>query len=280
MVYSESVIELIKKRTSVRTYAKRPIEGSKFKAMSAFLDENTDNPFGAHVRFALINSKDAPKKPGTYGFIKGAGTYFAGCVKKGGRDMEGFGFAFEKAVLYATELGLGTCWLGGTFRKSAFIRAMEPNDEYLPAVSPLGYAADKKSVVEQAMAAGAGARNRKSQSKLFFDKMIGVPLDEPDGAVKMCLEMVRIGPSASNKQPWRIVRFDGKYHFYLKTNKMYTGNKLFGFCMQRIDMGIAACHFYLAARELGVDGDISFDGPLLLTNGDISTGLTYSFTWG
>ena len=35
------------------------------------------------------------------------------------------------------------------------------------------------------------------------------------------LEMVRLGPSASNKQPWRIVRKDGFYHFFIQRTKGY-----------------------------------------------------------
>lgn len=276
----DHVIELIKKRTSIRTYDKRPIEQSKIDAMSAFLSRNTDNPFGASVRFALIDSKDAPRKFGTYGFIKGAKTFFAGCVKKGGRDMEGFGFAFERAVLYASKLGLGTCWLGGTYKKSAFIRVMQPKNEFLPAVSPLGYAGDKKSFVERAVAASAGARKRIRAKELFFDEEIGMPLVIPDGDLKTCLEMVRIGPSASNKQPWRVISQNNRYHFYLKTDKKYAGNKLFGFNMQRIDLGIAACHFHLSAKELCVPGGIAFDDPLLLNDDKLSEGYSYSFTWG
>ena len=156
---------------------------------------------------------------------------------------------------------------------------MQPKDEFLPAVLSVGYAAGKRSIVERAVAASAGARKRKSFGELFFEQKTGVPLDERDTDIKTCLEMVRIGPSASNKQPWRVIRKDGRYHFYLKTNKNYTGNNMFGFCMQRIDLGIAACHFELSAKELGVKGQIAFDAPQLLSDDDVRSGYSYSFTW-
>ena len=120
----QSVIELINKRISVRTYSSQPVEKEKLDSLARFTNENTDNPFGAEVRLALLESADIPHI-GTYGFIKGARVYLAGCVKKGAHDIEGFGFVFEKAVLYATSLGLGTCWVGGLFTRRAF-SAAEP----------------------------------------------------------------------------------------------------------------------------------------------------------
>ena len=48
----------------------------------------------------------------------------------------------EKAILYATGLGLGSCWLGGTFRRSRFAeRISARSDEIVPAVASLGYPA-------------------------------------------------------------------------------------------------------------------------------------------
>jgi nitroreductase len=64
--------------------------------------------------------------------------------------------------------------------------------------------------------------------------------------------MTRLSPSASNKQPWRIVKDGNNFHFYLSHTKGYS--KAMGFDMQRIDIGIAMCHFELTAKELGLNG--------------------------
>ena len=37
----------------------------------------------------------------------------------------------------------------------------------------------------------------------------------------MVLEMVRRGPSASNKQPWRVVRAGERWHLYLQRTRGY-----------------------------------------------------------
>jgi hypothetical protein len=65
------------------------------------------------------------------------------------------------------------------------------------------------------------------------------------------LEMLRLAPSAANKQPWRIVQDKSSYHFYKA--KTLEDNKL-GIDIQRVDIGIAACHFHLSALEKGLPG--------------------------
>jgi hypothetical protein len=272
----DNAIESIKRRISVRTYSSLP-EKEKIDALMKFIENNRGNPFDANVRISLLESEFTPHL-GTYGFIRGAKAFLAGCVKKGGQDLEGFGFEFEKVILYATSLGLGTCWVGGLFTRGTFAGAMEPKDEYLPAISPVGYAASKRSLIERAVAAGAQGRKRKDFSELFFDGQWGRPI-EAQGALKTCLEMVRLAPSASNKQPWRAIRLESGIHFYMKSDRAYAGNALFGYSIQRIDMGIAASHFYLAAKETGLGGDIAFEDPYLLGEAAINAGLSYSFSW-
>ena len=63
--------------------------------------------------------------------------------------------------------------------------------------------------------------------------------------------MVRLGPSASNKQPWRIIKNDYGYDFYLNRTKAYAKGP---FDMQKNDIGIAMCHFGLTAKEMGLKG--------------------------
>ena len=276
MMEGQSVLDLIRRRTSVRTYDPRPVEPEKLDKLKAFMSA-VENPFGAAVRLELVEG--ASGRLGTYGFIRGAKTFFGGCVKKSGMDLEGFGYAFEQVVLYATALGLGTCWLGGTFKRSAFAERLRPVDEYLPAVSPVGYASDKKSLTEKVVAAGAGARTRKRFGEVFFDGAPDKPLVPDNGALTTCLEMVRIGPSASNKQPWRVIVKDGAIHFYALIDRRYAGNTMYGFTMQRIDMGIAACHFELSARELGLPGGFVVDDPHLISDEQAAEGWRYCFSW-
>lgn len=71
--------------------------------------------------------------------------------------------------------------------------------------------------------------------------------------------MARLAPSASNKQPWRVVRDGAGWHFYCQRTPGYgKGSFIFTVLriadLQRLDVGIAMCHFELTARQLGLPG--------------------------
>jgi hypothetical protein len=202
---------------------------------------------------------------GTYGVIKGARLYILGAVSGGKGAMEDLGYCLEKIILGATALGLGTCWLGGTFKRGSFAARMElAGDELLPAITPVGYPAVEKSVTERMMRFGAGSNRRKSWPELFFKSDGITALTESEcGLFSDAYEAVRIGPSASNKQPWRLILDQqGATHLYLKENKIY--NRMMGKVrLQLVDMGIALCHFEVVARELKLPGswNTGVEGP-------------------
>ena len=87
--------------------------------------------------------------------------------------------------------------------------------------------------------------------------------------------MLDIGPSAGNKQPWRIlkVRDQDVYHFYLN----YSEDKKISAYSQfvRLDMGIAVCHFDLSAKELVIQGEWKIVDPHHIT----PKNLKYVISW-
>jgi len=254
-----SPIETIKKRVSCRSYDGRPLDNNLKERLRAFFRENTRGPFGNALRFELIDLTEAEraelKSLGTYGVIKGAGLFIAGAVARGVRAMEDFGYGMEKNILFAATLGLGTCWLGGTLNRAGFARKIGlSSEEFMPAISPVGYPAEKRSLTDRAFRYMAKSDKRKPWEELFFDEKPGNPLvKDKTGAFEQALESVRIGPSASNRQPWRIVREGASCHFFLQRTPGY--DKMLGEVrLQEVDMGIALCHFELAATELGIGG--------------------------
>ena len=266
-----NVIEIMRKRVSVRTYDSQTLAQRDSEALDAFA-ASVNNPFGAQTRFKLLRV-DTTERIGTYGFIRGAQQYIAGCVKQGGMDTEGFGYAMEHIVLHATALGLGTCWLG-MFKRGPFGDAMKPENELMPTVTAVGYAAEKRSFMDRVVASSAGARTRKPFNDLFLEDDFTTPIKAGE-PLRECLEMVRIAPSASNKQPWRAVRQGEAMHFYIVQDKAYAGNRMLGFSIQRVDMGIAACHFEAAAKALGLPGSFAVSDPKLAA----PEGWGYEFSW-
>lgn len=244
-----SITENIKARTSWRTYIDTPIDDETREKLLTFIDENTSTPFNSKIRFEIVdNHIQGRQRLGTYGFIKGAPSYLVGAVKDSPMNLEDFGYLMEKHILYATHLGLGTCWLGGTFTKSNFSHAIQlQSDETLPALTPIGHTPGERRIVAKVMRWAVGARQRKPWSELFFNKDF-VPLSEKDaGNYAIALEMVRLGPSASNKQSWRLVVEEEEVHFFSQSQNLLSN-------LQRIDMGIAMCHFHLTLNEQGIEG--------------------------
>ena len=257
----ENAMELIKKRESTRTFDKaRPVDETALSRLEECVKENGVGPLGNAVRFRILDlgrvSPAELRQLGTYGVIRGADLYLLGAVFEGPGSMEDLGFCMERIILEAAVLGLGSCWMAGTFRRSSFARQMGLSEgELLPAISPIGYAADKKSVIERIMKKGAGSRHRKPWSELFFAADGKSPLAEGKaGSYRDALEAVRLGPSASNRQPWRIIKDrKGCFHLYLEENRFY--NRALGkIRIQNLDMGIAMCHFSLVATAQGMPG--------------------------
>ena len=208
---------------------------------------------------ASPGDREALRRLGTYGFIKGATGFIVGAVRRAPHDLEDYGYLLEQVILYATGLGLGTCWLGGAFTRSTFMRRFGGlrRDEAMPAVVSIGRRGDDGR--ERIREREEGSR-RLPSSELFFAGRFGEPLDlAAAGDYAGPLEAVRMAPSATDKQPWRIVRDGLHWHFFMRRTKGYgKGSALFTVLriadLQRVDLGIAMSHFELVARELGRDG--------------------------
>ena len=254
------VTEIIKKRFSCRTYSDKSIEDKVMQEFLTILNSVHKGPFGNEPSFKLIHltsfiAQEA-KKLGTYGVIKNANLFLVGTIKNGHLAMEDYGYCKEEIILQATALGLGTCWLGGTFQSSNFARAVDlQKDELLPTVTPVGYPALEKRFAERMIRLVAGSDNRKAWSDIFFTGNFSTPLAQTQaGIYAEALENIRIAPSASNKQPWRILRDNTKplFHFFLERSPKY---KMMGLVsLQDVDMGIAMCHFDLTLQEMSIKG--------------------------
>jgi nitroreductase len=270
-LYSQPITEIIRKRFSCRTCLDRPIDKEKRGKLAELAASTTTGPFGSRARFKLLSATEADRQAlkglGTYGFIRNPAGFIAGAVGEAGKNLEDFGYLMEQLVLFATDLGLGTCWLGGSFTRSSFAKKISARrGERIPAVVSVGHIADKAATVDAVIRQSASSDHRYRWDKLFFEASFGVPLSKAAaGAYGVPLDMVRLGPSASNKQPWRIVKGNGAWHFYLQRTPGYRQNLFSRLLriddMQRLDMGIAMCHFQLTAGELALKGEWAIQEP-------------------
>jgi len=241
------LLKTIKGRKSIRSFDGNPVSGEHRKLLEQYIQSIT-NPFNIPVRFVLLDAKEHGLSSPV---LTGETLYIAGKINRVPHAEEAFGYSFEKLVLYAWSLGLGTTWIGGTMKRELFEHAAGLADgEMMPCVSPVGYPARKRSVRETLMRKGVGADSRLPAESLFFDGAwdVGLPLEKQKPVADL-IEMVRWAPSAVNKQPWRIIVSDHGFHFYEKRTKGYIGEKTGD--LQKIDVGIALCHFVMGLEEQG-----------------------------
>jgi nitroreductase len=250
--------EDIRNRKSVRTYEDRAIEHGVRQSLVSFLEANKNGPFGTVVRFELIDLTGAGQEElrelASYGNIKGPKYFMTGAIRSTFTSLLDYGYLMEKNILAAMTLGLGTCWVGGTFSRAGFMGKLNAGrGEVVAAVVPVGYAAKNKDVSDTATRVFVGADSRKPWKDIFFDCGTETPLTETSaGEFRTPLEALRLAPSASNKQPWRVIKDGTKIHLFLERTPGYSSAGKED--MQMIDMGIAMCNFDVAAHAAGLNG--------------------------
>lgn len=270
--------QTVRQRKSVRAYESRPLAQAEKEQIEACISEllAESAPFPAPMKIRLLEAATGTdtEKLGTYGVIRGAKSFLCVTVKNTENAMEAVGYRFEKLVLTATAMGLGTCWLAGTFNREQFSEALHPEtDEIFPIVCPIGYPLQKQTLISSVFRKVGKSDQRKDWSELFFENACDTPLTkEAAGEYAFPLEMLRLAPSAANRQPWRIVRKEGAFHFYREENP----KSKYPYDLQRLDVGIGACHFHLAAKEKSLAGEFA---RLSETGIMASPNMKYLFSW-
>ena len=284
MNFSRPVIDIIRERTSRRTFEEAiEFEETREKILNLLKNYDFKSPFSKFVgkiRFELIAVPEFDpserKNLGTYGFIKGAQFFIVGAVEESKYNREHFGYILETIILAATDIGLGTCWLGGFFNRSLFSAKINcTSEEIVPAITPIGYSV-KRKMREKITRVAIRANKRFAWEKLFFENDFNTPVSRENlGDFIPLLESVRLAPSASNQQPWRIViELDEKtFHFYIIKSEAGMGLRYMKF--RRLDIGIAVSHFDLTSKELGVEGNWVFEEPSISE----SDGYLYIISW-
>ena len=240
------IIDVIRERRSVRNYNGKPLTAELRLQLLKAIDESYTF-FGGNVTIRLKEfDLKGEYKPGTYGVIKGASDFFLLGIGNDESSALTAGFQFEQVVLRAWQLGLGTCWIAATFKGTDFDRGQQwPEGESLRIISPVGVA-EKPHLLEKVTRLTVGSDKRKPFKQLFFTDDFKTSLNE-DNTFADSLSMLRLAPSSTNSQPWRVLVEGDKVHFYCIPKSP----------VSVLDCGIGICHFYLAEKYYGHSGEFS-----------------------
>ena len=270
-----SFIDLVKTRRSVRTFDGNGVSPEVLEELKNFAKEIT-NPYGVQsIRFEFL---DREKNDLSSPVLSGEKCYVSAVAKKGEHMEEAYGYAFQKLLMKAHELGLGTVWIGGTMPRDKFEKASNLADgEFMPCMSPLGTTAKKMGIKESLMRKGVKADTRLKFEELFFVNDFNTPMTEQyakENGLFEDLEAVRFAPSAVNKQPWRIVIDGKKAHFYEKHDKGYITPD---YDLQKIDLGIALYNFETQMITELKNPVLSVEDPQISMPDGVDYVATYTF---
>ena len=235
-----NLTEAIQKRVSCRAYANRPVEQEVFDQLEQYIQElNAES--GLH--FQLYGPR-----PDSASAIDMSETMFTGTVScyaalvapNDALSGEQVGYYGEKLVLFATQLGLGTCWVASTY-DSTTVRAEVQQGELLWDVVPIGYAMEKTPMKQHLVRMGLRKRDKRPSALTESD----LPFDQLPTWFKAGIDSVILGPSAVNGQPVVFGFHDGCVTADIPQYKRD---------VEYNDLGIAKLHFEIAARENGVNG--------------------------
>lgn len=209
-------------RSSCREYLPQPLSPAQRQQLGKAVEQCICR---SGLRFRLICGHPEPFSSfsKSRGRIKGAQNYFLFAGPAGTQDLEEkCGYYGEELILTAASMGLGTCWVGGTYDKACCLPYLEEGEE-LVCVAAVGIPSP----------AGKKDRPWKSPEELAPDA------GEVPAWFRGGIEAVQRAPSAMNRQGYRFTcRRDGSVRVRL------SGTGSFAL----VDLGIAKRHFELGAH--------------------------------
>jgi nitroreductase len=154
-----SVLDLLRRRRSIRKYKSVPVEAEK---LAVVLEAARLGPSAANLQpchFIVVKKpevRESLRAAYKADWFVNAPVIVVGCVdsKVAWRRRDGEDYwkvdvaiAMQNLVLAATELGLGTCWIAAFDEDSAKKALGVPKEVRVVALTPLGYPAEQKGSV-------------------------------------------------------------------------------------------------------------------------------------
>ena len=225
-----TLTEAIDVRRSRRKYLDIPVEPEKIEKLQLLAQEFSQVD-GIRIELVLDNGSAFDGFGKSYGMFSGVKNYAVLIGRfKDFTAIEKIGYYGELLTLHAVTMGLGSCWVAGTFsRRHCPVKFS--GDEIICCTITFGYVAKQFSGKEKFI---YSLTRRKTKT---VEEMMeaGTPLPEwfMNG-----MRAVQKAPSAVNRQPVIFSFIDGRARAGIKNRS--DNNSI-------IDMGIAKLHFELGA---------------------------------
>ena len=225
-----NLLEAINIRTSRRKYLDEPLLPAQVEKLQTLINEY--NQIGG-FRIELIQNNGAAFAGFTrsYGMLSGVRHYLSFIADVVDLDAdEKIGYYGELLVLHATAIGLGTCWIGGTFAKSKTPFTLA-NSERLACLITIGSVPETPFGKEKFI-----YKLTHRKTKVITD-MYTADETPPPWFIEGMTAVAK-APSAMNKQPVSFVLSEGTVKASVPKISKY---------LVAFDLGIAKLHFELGA---------------------------------
>ena len=212
------LFQAIFRRKSVRKFESSPLDQETIASITSQFSSLTPMLEGIRTEVALMTSEQV------HGLFKVDAPHFIAFFSE---PKEGYllnaGFMMQQLDLFLSAKGIGSCWQGGP-KPTKIARA----------------ASGLEFVVLMAFGKPAEKVHRENVAEFKRDPMSKITSIK---GMDDLLEPARIAPSGMNGQPWFFSDSNGMINAYC--HKGVIGNQ-----MNRIGVGIALCHIWLAARHM------------------------------
>ena len=257
----ESAINI---RRSIRSYEMLEIDKEAMSRLKNFI-ANMKVPFKHDVSISFFNA-DSSKRLYT-GFVSPPD----GMAFIADTDIPSIstsGFVGEMAILYATNLGLATCWYGHYLLEELerILPHIKVNTLSKPkwgygkgvvqgkraiCITPLGYWKKEGLRLADRVTESFMSYKRKPVSAFLEDGLIedNLPRD-----ILYAFDLARKAPSGANSQHWR---FKVSSDFKTISISMPVGYKHIKWEHPDVDIGICACHFWLGLMMKNISCKVS-----------------------
>lgn len=219
MMNPMDIMEAMKARHSVRQYDNRAVTPAILKELRAEADA-CNQESGLRIQLVIGEPNAFSGFMAHYGSFRGVANYIALVGPKGSELDEKCGYYGERLALKAQQLGLNTCWVALTYRKTpgAFQIA---SGEKLAAVIAFGY----------------GSNQGVPHKSKAIHEVSNVSENTPDW-FRSGVEAALLAPTAMNQQ---------KFVFTYEDERV-TAKAGIGF-YAKMDLGIVKYHFELGSGK-------------------------------
>jgi nitroreductase len=224
------LLAAIDRRRSRRKYLPKVLEQTAAETLRVFIASLSDREY-VKMRLITDNGDAFNGLRKSYGMFSGVRNYIALIGDK--TDMlclEMLGYYGEWLILHATALGLGTCWVGGTFDSAFCPVELEEDDSVVCAIT-VGEVKPELSAKEKLIYRLTHRKTKTVEQMYTSDSPV------PDWFFAG-MQAVQKAPSAINRQPVMFSYKDGVVS--ASVEDITTQGMAF-------DLGIAKLHFELGA---------------------------------